>query len=194
MDQGYKERERRYVALFEAHYRQVLAYALRRADNASDAEEVAAETFTVVWRRLDDVPNGDDALLWIYGVARLVLSNSRRSRRRRRFLEDKLASLPVERVEFEDTVSGLVDRQAVRDALSRLKPHDQELLRLVAWEGLSHRQVAQMLGCTENAVAIRLHRARERLAAEMAKDARRNGQKRNREEPPTPDPGGEDHH
>jgi DNA-directed RNA polymerase specialized sigma24 family protein len=52
-------------------------------------------------------------------------------------------------------------------ALATLSPADQELLRLVAWEELGNREVAQVLGISANAVAIRLHRARSRFAAAL---------------------------
>jgi DNA-directed RNA polymerase specialized sigma24 family protein len=68
--------EERFEGLFRQNYAAVRAYALRRAPH-DVAQDVAAETFLVAWRRLDDVP--DDALPWLYGVARRVLANQRRS-------------------------------------------------------------------------------------------------------------------
>jgi RNA polymerase sigma factor (sigma-70 family) len=194
MDEQDTERQRRFRDLYEAHYGHVLAFALRRTDNPSDAHEIVADTFLVVWRRFDDVPTGDETLPWLYGVARLVLANSRRSRRRRTMLQERLGVQPQAPVELEDTVGRLAEGQAVREALQRLRPDDQELLRLVAWEELSHRAIGQVLGCSENAVAIRLHRARQRLAAQLAKETGRTGHKQSRKEPPQFDPGGEDHH
>jgi RNA polymerase sigma-70 factor (ECF subfamily) len=55
----------------------------------------------------------------------------------------------------------------LRAALQRLSFDDQEVLRLVAWEGLSHAEVAQVLQCSTNAVGIRVHRARQRLEIEL---------------------------
>ena len=53
-------------------------------------------------------------------------------------------------------------------AIDRLLPGDREALRLVEWDGLSHAQAAQVLGCSANAVAARLHRARARLRTDLA--------------------------
>lgn len=52
--------------------------------------------------------------------------------------------------------------------MRRLPQHQQELLALNAWEGLDYGEIATVLGCSRNAVRIRLHRARTRLAAELA--------------------------
>ena len=64
--------------LYDRHHRQVLAYLLRRADR-EDAFDAAEDVFLVAWRRLCEVPPGDRALPWLYGVARRVLANHRRS-------------------------------------------------------------------------------------------------------------------
>ena len=79
---GPQERDR-FDRLFEAHFRDVLAYAVRRVDEPADGADVAAETFLVAWRRLGDVPAGEEARLWLFGAARRVLANQRRGVRRR---------------------------------------------------------------------------------------------------------------
>jgi RNA polymerase sigma-70 factor (ECF subfamily) len=49
-------------------------------------------------------------------------------------------------------------------ALDSLSPADRELLRLIAWEQLSATEAGYVLGCSEAAARVRLHRARGRLA------------------------------
>lgn len=168
--------ERRFARIYEAHYRSVLAYARRRSFSDTDADEVVSETFLIAWRRLDVVPTGDEALPWLFGVARRVIANQRRATRRRADLGTRLAQqvAPGDR-EIDARVLASDEQQAVLDALGRLKADDQELLRLVTWEGLSHRHAAQVLGCSEGAVAVRLNRARGRLGKELAKGQRSTG-------------------
>lgn len=60
-------------------------------------------------------------------------------------------------------------------ALATLRERDQEVLRLVAWEELSHGEIAALVGCSENAVAIRVHRARDRLAKAIEREERVKG-------------------
>lgn len=170
-DPGGPQRERRFARIYEVHYRSVLAYARRRSVSGSDADEVVSETFLTAWRRLDAVPGGDEALPWLFGVARRVIANQRRASHRRADLGTRLTQqvAPGE-TEVDVRVIARDEQRAVLDALGRLKADDQELLRLVTWEGLSHRHAAQVLGCSENAVAVRLNRARGRLGKELAKD------------------------
>ena len=80
----------RFEEIYAANCGPILGYALRRTGNGDDAADVVAETFLTAWRRLDDVPPGDGARLWLYGVARRVLANYRRGERRRFELADRL--------------------------------------------------------------------------------------------------------
>jgi RNA polymerase sigma-70 factor, ECF subfamily len=157
-------RTERFEGLFREHYATVRGYALRRAPG-DVAQEVVAETFLVAWRRLDDVP--DDALPWLYGVARRVLANQRRSAKRHVALERRLAEgLPA--AGSADPGEGVGDAEFVRAALARLSERDREALMLVAWHGLTGARAARAAGCSRSAFAVRLHRARARLAAELS--------------------------
>lgn len=154
----------RFDGLFRDHQRAVLAYAIRRTPTLADAEDAAAETFIVAWRKIDSAP-ASDALPWLYAVARRVLANQRRGTGRR----ERLSALL--RVEDVPTPMRLGDDRggAAFAALATLSTADQEVLRLVAWEELGNQQIAEVLGISANAVAIRLHRARARFEAALAK-------------------------
>jgi RNA polymerase sigma-70 factor, ECF subfamily len=126
----------RFEQVFDEHFRAVSAYALRRATHA-DAEEAVAETFLVAWRRLHEVPR--DAKPWLLSVARRVLANQRRAAGRREALRARVAG---ERE--SDSEPGR--RPPVIQALGRLSTGDREVLLLVAWDGLSPREAAVLLG------------------------------------------------
>ena len=157
----------RFEALYGAHARSVLAYALRRTAQPADAADVIAETFLVAWRRLDVVPDGDEARLWLYGVARRVMANLRRGERRRDRLGQKLrAALAVQVASDHGEMAGMA--ALVRDALALLPPGDREVLELTAWEGLTARQIGAVLSVPAATVRSRVHRARRRLRAVLA--------------------------
>jgi RNA polymerase sigma factor (sigma-70 family) len=149
----------RFDALFTEHQRPVLAYAMRRTQALADAEDVAAETFAIAWRKVDTIPAAEP-LPWLFAVARRVLANHRRGHGRR---ERLAALLRVEDVPTPMRAGENLDGP-VFSALASLSPADQEILRLVAWEELGNQQIAVVLGITANAVGIRLHRARARFA------------------------------
>ncbi|MDQ3630994.1 MAG: RNA polymerase sigma factor [Actinomycetota bacterium] len=158
----------RFRRLFDDAERDLLAYALRRVDRPDDAADIVAETFLVAWRRLDDVPAGAEARLWLYGVARRQLANQRRGHLRRSQLADRLReALPaaVACTESQDDRGG-----AVLAALARLDEEDRELLALSGWEELSPGEIAVVLRISAVTARSRLHRARKRLRAELARD------------------------
>jgi RNA polymerase sigma factor (sigma-70 family) len=162
---GMSERQGRFDALYAANHAPIFGYAVRRTASPDDAADILAETFLTAWRRLDDVPAGEEARMWLYGVARRVLANYHRGERRRSALADRLhaeLASSCASPEFDE------ESAKIAEALRRLPPHQRELLALNAWEGLDYGQIATVLGCSRNAVRIRLHRARLRLAAELA--------------------------
>lgn len=139
----------------------VRSYALRRTDGDT-AQDVLAETLLVLWRRLEDVPEGAE-LPWCYAVARNCLANAERSARRQRGLVARIARLDPPR----ETAPPDAPDPTVHRALARLPADDRELVRLWAWEQLAPREIAVVLGVSANAVSVRLHRLRRRLAAEL---------------------------
>ncbi|MFN0155408.1 MAG: RNA polymerase sigma factor [Gaiella sp.] len=141
----------------------LLRYLQRRAP--AHAEDVMAEVFLVAWRRRADVPEPPQDLLWLYGVARRQLANTSRGVRRLLRLRARLASERI--VDVVDAGDDGDDTESVRAALASLNPADAELLRLLGWEELSHREAASVLGLSENAVALRASRARKKLAAAL---------------------------
>ena len=157
----------RFEAVYAQCYAAVLSYVRRRSTSPDDAADAMAETFTTAWRKVSEIPAGDEARLWLYGVARRVLANQRRGESRRSALANRLrgelAVLESSRAE-EPGDSSAAD---LREAFSRLSEEDRELLALIGWEGLSPAEAATVLGSSRGAVRIRLHRARKRLAKEL---------------------------
>ena len=149
-------RDERFEGLFRENYPAVRAYALRRTSGDA-AQDVVSETFLVAWRRLDEVPA--DALPWLYGVARRVLANRRRTADRSAALEERLAGAEP-RVAGGDPGERAGDAEILRIALGRLSEPSREALMLVAWHGLSGVRAARAAGCSRAAFAVRLHRAR----------------------------------
>lgn len=155
------ERRERLEALFREHAAAVRAYALRRIDPAT-AEETVSDVFVIAWRRLDDVP--DDALPWLLACSRRVLANQRRANRRRVALAERLSGADAVTGSLHlESGASVADRLLAR-ALTELSDDDRELLLLIAWEELEPEQAARTLDCSRRTLAVRLHRARRRLA------------------------------
>jgi RNA polymerase sigma-70 factor (ECF subfamily) len=154
------EMRARFEALAARVAEPVRRFALRRTD-PDTAQDVVAETLLIAWRRLDVIPAAAE-LPWCYAVAGNLVGNARRSARRQQSLIARIAQTERARV-MEPPDTSLPDPELHR-ALARLRPGDRQLLALWAWEDLSPGDIAAVMDLSVNAVNIRLHRARRRLA------------------------------
>ena len=161
-DQDRDQRELRFRDLYQANFRPVQGYAVNRLGGADDVPDVVAEVFTIAWRRLADIPPPPADRFWLYGTARRVIARRHRSAGR---LRNLLGRLAAERYPAQQPPAGASDpvTEHVLAALARLKAADREALLLVHWEQLSYAEAAQVLGCSANAVGIRVHKAKARL-------------------------------
>jgi RNA polymerase sigma-70 factor (ECF subfamily) len=159
---GTRDQQEKFNRMYAANVRDLMAFAVRRTQAVHEATDVVAETFLIAWRRLKDVPEGSEARLWLFGVARNVLKNSHRTSRRQRRLVEKITA-HVE--SFVTDEPKLADPRVilVRDALSNLKPVEAELIRLNVWEELTPAQIAELMQMPAETVRTHLHRGRLKL-------------------------------
>ena len=146
--------------LYERHAAAVFRYLARRA-GPSTAEDLLSEVFIAA---LDGgtrvvAHESGSALPWLYGIAMNVL--------RRNFRQKSARRVAAQDPEMDwDAVDARLDaeakREQLRSALNVLSHHDRELLLLVAWEGLTPAEAAEVLGIGKVAARSRLHRARRR--------------------------------
>ncbi len=154
--------ERDFESLVRDTYVPLLEYTLRRIPDRAGAEDVVSEAYLIAWKRWEASGNGQVGLLWLYGTAWRLISHERRNWARGKAAFARLPqALPV--VSVEEEVVARNATASVLTALEELDEDDRELLRLAAWEELSRAQLAQVFDCTESAVSMRLHRARDRL-------------------------------
>jgi RNA polymerase sigma factor (sigma-70 family) len=158
--------DRIFGRFYEAHYPEVLAYCRRRLGPQA-AEDASAEVFAAAWRKWSTVPKGDGALPWLYGAAHREVLHQWRSAYRYRRLVDRMRRLGRSAPPGPDhvVVQGF-EVELAQQALMRLRPGDQEVLRLALWEELTHTEIAVVLGVSEQAVGMRFVRAKRRFGDE----------------------------
>ena len=153
----------RFQRMFTSHRDAVWVYCYRRLPR-DDVQDAVAEVFLVAWRRIDQAPQGDETLPWLYGVARNVVRNFHRSLVRRQRLRVKAGAFPqADDPTPEMQVIRRSEDQELLSAVDRLKPLEQELLRLRTWEELSLDEIASVVGLSTRSVESRLARVRKKL-------------------------------
>ena len=156
----------RFAQLYEQNYRPIREFFARRVSRDA-VDDAVADTFLTVWRCLNEVPAGEAALVWLYGVAHRLVGHRRRSLARRGRLHERLRT-----VEFrpaaaaDDAMVDGVESRRILAALARLGHTDADVLRLVTWEELPVASAAAVLGIEPDTARQRLHRARRNLARE----------------------------
>jgi RNA polymerase sigma factor (sigma-70 family) len=152
--------EAEFTAVYRAHYADVLRFVHRRA-NPMDVDDIVAETFLVAWRRRSDVAS--DSRPWLFRTARNVMLNAQRGAQRHSALAVRLATYRFHDVhDIAEQIDTHLDWAA---AWRGLAPMDQEVLALHVWEDMDGRAAALVLGCSRATYAMRLGRAKKRLAA-----------------------------
>ncbi len=158
------ERRQRFETIVAEVFDPLQRYLRRRIDT-DESQDVLSEVLLTVWRRIDDVPDGD-VLPWCYGIARNTLSNRRRGRQRHLRLVERLGAEPQR---HEPDPAELGPDAELSAALDQLGDDDREILHLWAWERLDPREIAPVLGISINAATLRLSRARTRLGDQLSR-------------------------
>jgi RNA polymerase sigma factor (sigma-70 family) len=141
--------------------RQVYAYVAYRIGDGPDAEDVTSEAFERAFRyRSSFDPQRGDPAGWLIGIARRCVDG----RRMRDLPVDEQATDVAAPQELElETIGHLT----LRGAVASLSPQDRELIALRYGADLTARQIAELLEMKTNAVEVALHRALERLRAQL---------------------------
>lgn len=117
--------QERFELLYRQHFRAVLRYALARLE-PERAKDVAAETFLIAWRRIEDVPGEPTA--WFFGVTRKVIADQLRADGRRDALTARLAVARGRDDGPADPADQVAQRDSALAAVARLGELDREVL------------------------------------------------------------------
>jgi len=160
----HRDRAEEFRCCFDEHWPAVCRSLARRGAGAQ-TEDLAAEAFSIAWRKWRSLP--DEPLPWLLRTALNLLANARRKDKR----DLPLAAADVSAA-ADGGPHGVVTTQdsarRILVALARLPATDREAIVLTAWDGLTAAQAAAVSGCSAGAFRVRLHRARAALKAELA--------------------------
>lgn len=157
----------RFALLYDRYFDDIHRYLAARLGRES-ADDLAAETFLIAFRRRTDFDASRGSALrpWLYGIATNLVSQHRRTEQRR------LKALGRVSVEYamdghDDQVASRVTAEALRPDLVRamrdLAPGDRDVVFLSVLGGLGYDDIAQALGIPSGTVGSRLNRARKQL-------------------------------
>jgi len=132
----------------------------------AEIDDAVADVYLAVWRRIDDMPPQPEDRLWVFGIARKVIAQHRRTQVRRAKLTRLLAFQPIRSAYSVENKGNDLTSQLL-ESVSRLPRHEREAIELVVWEQMSYEDAAIALSCSVNAVRIRVHRGRKRILSSI---------------------------
>lgn len=177
-DQAFQE-------IVRAYRRRIMGTITRLIGRPEDVEDVAQEVFLRLYDSLEQLRTAEMFEPWLYRLT--VNASYDYLRRQRRRKESRMADLSEEQVVLADAMAsseagiestrqGAI-REFVSSLLSAVSEEDRILLTLKEVEGLSLKELERIYGVNENALKVRLFRARQRVLKayerQQAESARR---------------------
>jgi RNA polymerase sigma-70 factor, ECF subfamily len=172
MDRYAAGNEAAFAEVYDALAPRLYGYLLRQTRDPERAEDLLQQTMLQIHAMRGRFFPGAEVLPWAFAIARRMLINSyRRRRREANVLEGQIVAEYLAAPTTEDVVHSRRLAQSLERELSKLPETQRLAFELMKKEGLSLREVAEVLGTTVTAVKLRAHRAYVTLRAAMAKEA-----------------------
>lgn len=174
--------------LVRTHQEALVRFAARVVGDVDEASDVVQETFIRAYERIGDFRGGANLYTWLYRIAHNLAISHLRKKKVRRFLRldheatagEARTAVPLQLVAADDPGADLERSEALRHievAIAALPPRQRSIFVLRHYEGLTHAQIALVVGRTEGAIragyfhAVRKLRGAARRAGLLDADA-----------------------
>lgn len=154
------EQPHAFAELYRRHVQRIYRYCLSQVSNADDAQDLTAATFTAALRSIHQYRGEGTVAAWLTSIARNLAMSRFRTLRPALPLDEQI---PATEQSPEELAGRNLRLQAVLDALATLPDEHAEVVRLRLFSELSTAETAALLGKSEAAVKMTLHRALQTL-------------------------------
>lgn len=151
--------------MYAEYGRLVFSLCLTALEHREDAEDASQLVFTRAWRSRESYDPARPLGAWLTGITRRVVADAFTSRTRQR--QAREASLLHDSRDDDGLSDDVVDRVVVHEALDRLGPPQDEILRMAFVQDLPYRQIAESLDLPVGTVKSHVHRGIARLRKAM---------------------------
>jgi len=158
--------------LVRRYERMVYAFAYRMVGDMEEAKDITQDIFIRAMRGLKGFRRESSFRTWLYRIAVNVCLNHKRAQRAVEIEIDERV-----RLNHKDSLTTMIEeerKRSIRDALDSLPPQQRLAITLRAYEGLSLKETAKVMGCSEGAVKTHYHLGIKRLKETLGKKERTN--------------------
>lgn len=172
-----------FADIITANYQRVYNVILRLVDDREEAADLTQDTFVNACRAYDNFRHESQVYTWLYRIAINLTKNRLERRGRQRTIEGVSVDAPVEMAEQEELFRQIEDtrgdpdrlaaneelKRFLADQVGRLRLDYREVIVLRDYQGLSYEEIADILGCSVQAIKSRLFRARSLLRERLGR-------------------------
>lgn len=159
-----------FVSLCEVHHKKVVKYLYYKIGDLEEANDLAQEVFTIVYKRIETLENHENVAGFIYQTAKFVVANHKRKLTKKGLFEEPLSEGTVleDSMDVYDTLVEIEDRKVQEEdyldqVMMAVSKDKQILYRMHYIEGKTYREIAQQLGVSEVSVRMRYVRLRREI-------------------------------
>ncbi|MEO1112434.1 MAG: RNA polymerase sigma factor [Pseudomonadota bacterium] len=159
--------ERAFKTIHQRHVVKLTTFAHRVTGDRGAAEEVANDTFLVIWRSSASFQKRSKVSTWMFAIAYRI------AKKKRQKLALRQRDLDIDECAVSDTqdmAALTIQRRDILKALDRLKPELRAVIELTYFQGYLYSEIAEMLGCPVGTVKTRILRAKEQLRHLLRED------------------------
>ncbi len=158
-----------FTQLYREYLRPVYSYALSRIGNGEEAKDITSQTFLAALQGIEQYRGQSSFSTWLFGIARHKCADYLRSRHRagQRVSMDAAEKEPAREPQPDDVIEQRARFEALARSLTLLSPDQAEAVSLRVFGGLSAAEVGQVMGKSEPAVKMLVHRAVRELRTRL---------------------------
>ncbi len=171
MAQGARGDEDAFRILVERWETPIFGFLLRMLGSREDAQDLCQEAFIRMIRSADSYKAKGQFQSWLFRIA----GNLARSKMRRRKIlgwlsfDQEQMDPPSKELDPSEELEGEQLRVRVQEAIAKLPDRQKQALLLKQYQGLKHREIAEVMDLSTNAVQMLLHRAMQALRKEFSR-------------------------
>jgi len=156
----------KFTKLYDQYVDKIYRFIYYKTHHKETAEDLTSTTFVKALDNFDSFDRGKGKFsTWLYQIARNTVIDFYRVKKADLSIEDAWGLSGKEDIEKDIDAASKIE--SVKEYLKKLNPEQREIVLLRVWEGMSHKEIAEIMGKTEDSCKVMFSRTINILRQEM---------------------------